>query len=65
MRAKGALRVSVHLLDFKFWTYSRTGNVRFSYNTIIMLPIVAVEAIVTSFFWGGGGNPSAPPLLCM
>ena len=78
----------------KFWTYSRTRNVRFSYNTlslasfpgsphaqtkictasdgklgrawkrgyiksIIMLPIAAVEAIMTSnFSWGG--DPSAP-----
>ena len=54
----------------EFWTYLRTRNVGFSYNTIVMLPIVAVETSTTSQIsnfcisvcvcvcgWGGGGIP--------
>ena len=64
---KGCMRASVHPLDFnELWTYLRTRNIRSSYNTVSMLPIVAFEAIMTSNFWGRensdwGRNPSVLP----
>ena len=35
-------------------SYIRTRNVRFSIKSVIMLPIVAVEAVMTTNFLGGG-----------
>ena len=40
----------MHLLQIlmKFWTHLKTRNVRFSYNSIVKFPVVAVEANTTS-----------------